>query len=106
ANLRVNPVLYTGDGLLIVTAYRGSPAVTASEDGPGAEIALRDAAGRSLSATRSGFACGTFCPASGPVAPPPLAAPLQVIAAFDSGPLAGPLRAERELDLQASGTDR
>ena len=36
APLRVKPALYTGDGLLIVTAYRGSPTVTASEDGPGA----------------------------------------------------------------------
>ena len=56
ANLRVNPALYTGDGLLIVTAYRGSPTVTGSEDGPGAEVSLRDGAGRALSATRSGFA--------------------------------------------------
>ena len=30
ADLRVNPALYTGDGLLIVTAYRGSPTMTAS----------------------------------------------------------------------------
>jgi hypothetical protein len=56
ADLRVNPVLYTGDGLLIVTAYRGSPTVTASEDGPGAVVTLRDAAGREFGATRSGFA--------------------------------------------------
>jgi hypothetical protein len=54
--LRVNPVLYTGDGLLIVTAYRGSPTVTASDDGPGADVSLRDGEGRALSTSRSGFA--------------------------------------------------
>ena len=56
ANLRINTALYTGDGLLIVTTYRGSPAVTASEDGPGALVSLRDGAGRELGSTRSGFA--------------------------------------------------
>ena len=56
ADLRINTALYTGDGLLIVTTYRGSPAVTASEDGPGAEVSLRDGAGRVLGSTRSGFA--------------------------------------------------
>jgi hypothetical protein len=56
ADLRINPALYTGDGLLIVTAYRGSPTVTASEDGPGAEVSLRDGAGRTHGVTRSGFA--------------------------------------------------
>lgn len=55
-DLRITPALYTGDGLLIVTAYRGSPAVTASDDGPGAEVSLRDGAGRIHGATRSGFA--------------------------------------------------
>lgn len=56
ADLRVNPGLYTGDGLLIVTAYRGSPTVTGSENGPGADVSLRDASGRSFGTTRSGFA--------------------------------------------------
>jgi hypothetical protein len=56
AGLRVNPALYTGDGLLIVTAYRGSPTVTASADGPGADVSLLDGAGRALDTTRSGFA--------------------------------------------------
>jgi hypothetical protein len=56
AVLRVNPALYTGDGLLIVTAYRGSPTVTASEGGPGAEVSLRDGVGRTFGATHSGFA--------------------------------------------------
>ena len=56
ADVRVKPALYTRDGLLIVTTYRGSPAVTASDDGPGAEISLRDGAGRVQGSTRSGFA--------------------------------------------------
>ena len=56
ADLRINTALYTGDGLLIVTAYRGSPTLTASDDGPGADVSLRDAAGRVLGSTRSGFA--------------------------------------------------
>jgi hypothetical protein len=56
ANLRVNPALYTGDGLLIVTAYRGSPTMTASDDGLGADVSLCDGAGRAHGATRSGFA--------------------------------------------------
>lgn len=56
ADLRVTPALYTGDGLLIVTAYRGSPTATASDDGLGADVALRNGAGRTLGTARSGFA--------------------------------------------------
>ncbi len=45
AELRVKPALFTGDGLLIVTAFRGSPTVTASDNGPGADVSVHDGAG-------------------------------------------------------------
>jgi hypothetical protein len=54
--LGVSPRLYTGHGLLIVTAYRGSPTSTATDSGPVAEIALRSAEGHTLGSTHSGFA--------------------------------------------------
>jgi hypothetical protein len=55
-DLRVQPRLYTGDGLLIVTCYRGSPTTPGSDDGPDAAIALVDATGKALGQARSGFA--------------------------------------------------
>jgi hypothetical protein len=48
--------LETGDGLLIVTCYRGTPTTPGGDDGPGAEIALTDGDGRRLASARSGFA--------------------------------------------------
>jgi hypothetical protein len=55
-DLTVQPALYNGDGLLIVTCYRGSPASPASESGQGARIALATTDGRTLAAAHSGFA--------------------------------------------------
>jgi hypothetical protein len=55
--LRVQPQLYTGDGMLIVTCYRGASANPASDSaGGGARIALVDAQGRPLATAHSGFA--------------------------------------------------
>jgi hypothetical protein len=56
-DLRVQPELYTGDGLLIVTCYRGASANRAgdSADG-GARIALVGPQGRALATAHSGFA--------------------------------------------------
>ena len=54
--VRVQPALYTGDGLLIVTCYRGSPTTPAGDSGTTAAIALRDTGGRPLATARSGFA--------------------------------------------------
>ncbi|MBX6316303.1 MAG: hypothetical protein IRY99_25840, partial [Isosphaeraceae bacterium] len=48
------PQLYTGDGLLIVTAGRGT--ATASTEGPTAAIALETSDGHRLASARSGFA--------------------------------------------------
>jgi hypothetical protein len=55
-DLRVQPRLYTRDGLLIVTCYRGTPTTPGSDDGPDAAIALVDAAGKRLMGGHSGFA--------------------------------------------------
>jgi hypothetical protein len=55
-DLPLQPRLYTGDGLLINTCFRGSPTNPGGDDGPGAEIKLAGAAGRSLDVARSGFA--------------------------------------------------
>jgi hypothetical protein len=52
--LTVQPQLFTGDGLLIVTCYRGTPANPAGDSGTAA-ITLA-AAGRTLATAHSGFA--------------------------------------------------
>jgi hypothetical protein len=38
--LRVTPRLYTGDGLLITTCYRGDQAASTGYGGPAAEVSL------------------------------------------------------------------
>jgi catechol 2,3-dioxygenase-like lactoylglutathione lyase family enzyme len=55
-DMRVQPRLYSGDGLLIVTCYRGSPTSPSSDSGPGAQIALETTEGRTLATAHSGFA--------------------------------------------------
>lgn len=55
-DLRVEPRMYTGDGLLIVTVYRGSTTNPFSDDGPWARVALATSDGQTLFETRSGFA--------------------------------------------------
>jgi hypothetical protein len=55
-NLRVQPQLFTGDGLLIVTCYRGDLANPTADDGTGAVIALATPDGRTLASAHSGFA--------------------------------------------------
>lgn len=55
-DLVVRPGLFTGDGLRIVTCYRGTPTTPGGDDGPAAEITLSDRAGRALVRARSGFA--------------------------------------------------
>jgi hypothetical protein len=55
-DLRIQPQLFNGDGLLIVTCYRGELANPASESGPGATITLATGDGRTLATAQSGFA--------------------------------------------------
>jgi len=55
-DLSLRPGLYTGDGLLIVTCFRGSPTSPAGDEGPGAEVSLNQRDGRPLATARSGFA--------------------------------------------------
>jgi hypothetical protein len=56
-DLRVQPQLFTGDGLLVVTCYRGASAKPASDSaGGGARIVLATALGHSLATAHSGFA--------------------------------------------------
>jgi hypothetical protein len=55
-DLEVQPRLVTGEGLRIVTSFRGTPAAPSSDEGPAARIALRAADGRALALARSGFA--------------------------------------------------
>jgi hypothetical protein len=53
----LQPLLYTGDGLLINVAYRGSPASPAMQETLGARISLRGASSEQVLATaHSGFA--------------------------------------------------
>ncbi len=55
-DLRIQPRLYTGDGLLIVTCYRGMVASPGGDTGSRATIAVSDATGRTHDRTHSGFA--------------------------------------------------
>ena len=55
-DIPLQPRLYTGDGLLINTCFRGSPTVPGGHDGAAAEITLRASASQSLAVATSGFA--------------------------------------------------
>jgi hypothetical protein len=55
-DLWIQPQLFTGDGLLIVTRYRGTPSDPADERGTGARIALATTDGQTLATANSGFA--------------------------------------------------
>jgi hypothetical protein len=54
--LQLNPRLFTGDGLLINTVFRGSATVPGSHDGPQAQLALTTTTGQALETASSGFA--------------------------------------------------
>jgi hypothetical protein len=55
-DLRINPRLYTADGLLIVTCFQGNVANPSSDSGPRAIITLADRTLALLANTTSGFA--------------------------------------------------
>ncbi|MFI5457339.1 MAG: hypothetical protein ACHRXM_17990 [Isosphaerales bacterium] len=55
-DIPLQPRLYTGDGLLINTCFRGSPATPGGHDGQGADIKLTGAGEQALGVARSGFA--------------------------------------------------
>jgi hypothetical protein len=55
-DFKVQPQLFTGDGLLIVTCYRGMLASPAGDSGTGASIDLATTDGRTLGTAHSGFA--------------------------------------------------
>jgi hypothetical protein len=55
-DVKVQPQLFTSDGLLIVTCFRGMVASPAGDSGTGAMITLKSADGRTLSTGHSGFA--------------------------------------------------
>jgi hypothetical protein len=57
-NIELQPRLFTGDGLLINTCFRGSPATPGGHDGSGADIKLRgtETQSQALGAACSGFA--------------------------------------------------
>ena len=55
-DFRVQPQLFTGDGLLIVTCYRGMVANPTSDSAAGATIDLTAADSHVLASAHSGFA--------------------------------------------------
>jgi hypothetical protein len=55
-DVSVQPLLYTGDGLLINVAYQGSPTSPAAQESLGASISLATTDGQALGTARSGFA--------------------------------------------------
>jgi hypothetical protein len=56
ADVNLQPLLYTGDGLLINVGYRGSPASPALQEVLGAQVALRTTDDHILATAHSGFA--------------------------------------------------
>ena len=55
-DISIQPRLYTGDGLLINTCFRGSPTSPGGHDGAGADITLKGLGTQPLAAACSGFA--------------------------------------------------
>jgi hypothetical protein len=55
-DIHLQPLLYTGDGLLINVAYRGAPISPGLQETLGARIALASTDGQILSTAHSGFA--------------------------------------------------
>ena len=55
-DVNLQPLLYTGDGLLINVGYRGTPASPALQEVLGAQVALRTTDGQTLATAHSGFA--------------------------------------------------
>jgi hypothetical protein len=55
-DVNLQPLLYTGDGLLINVAYRGSPASPAMQETLGARVALHNSSGQAIATAHSGFA--------------------------------------------------
>jgi hypothetical protein len=55
-DIPLRPRLFTGDGLLINTCFRGSPTSPGGHDGQGADIQLTGAGERALGVACSGFA--------------------------------------------------
>jgi hypothetical protein len=54
-DVTLRPALYTGDGLLIVTAYRGNPVSPAMQEILSAVVKICDPTGQSLATAHSGF---------------------------------------------------
>ena len=52
----LQPLLYTGDGLLIKVAYRGTPVSPAAQEYLGAVTTLASTDGQTLGTAHSGFA--------------------------------------------------
>lgn len=55
-DLPLRPLLYTGDGLLINVAYRGTPVSPSAQEGLGAALTLATTDGTVLGSAHSGFA--------------------------------------------------
>jgi hypothetical protein len=55
-DLLLRPLLYTGDGLLINVAYRGTPVSPSTQETLGAAITLATSDGQALGSAHSGFA--------------------------------------------------
>jgi len=55
-DIPVQPLLYTGDGLLINVAYRGTPVSPSAQERLGAVTTLASTDGQTLGTAHSGFA--------------------------------------------------
>jgi hypothetical protein len=55
-DILLQPLLYTGDGLLINVAYRGTPVSPSAQENLGASITLATTDGQTLGTAHSGFA--------------------------------------------------
>ena len=54
-DISVRPALYTGEGLLIVVAYRGKPIAPATQELLGSKVVLKNGGGQHLATANSGF---------------------------------------------------
>ena len=99
----LRPLLYTGDGLLINVAYRGTPVSPSAQENLGAAITLAATRRPGPGLGPLGLRLRHLLPGLGPSAPVAARRPPRVSVEFDSGPLAGPLHAQSPLNPAGKG---
>jgi hypothetical protein len=98
--IRVQPQLFTADGLLINSCLIGdSERGVRGDNDKYCTLKLTGANNRAIEERTTGFACGTFCPISMSI-PKDADGKLQISAEFDPGPLGPPARASQTIEVR------